>query len=146
MPYSIDFNNRQAIKYGSTDIQAVYAGTTKVWPITSVAFYNFNAKWLGAGITGSGTAADPYVCSAKEGLADGMGLNVASAGSLRVTGDVSSDVEYRIQVNGTDVVVKGDYNGWFGALNETVPVAAGASIVFASEYTQYTNFKIWYTP
>jgi hypothetical protein len=147
MPYSITFNNVQAIRYGQfqLDIEAVYCGTQLVWPTGQ--FYGPNPAWLSCGFTGNGTAAQPLTTSAQSGVLDGGSIKILEAGKLRITADsASSDVEYDILINGVIVFARGDNNGWSGPLNETFPITARGQLTFRTEFASYTNLRIWWIP
>jgi len=140
---AIDFNNRQAIKYGSTDIVAVYAGSSLVW--NAPAFSSPNAAWTAAAFTGNGTKMNPFVSNAQAGVGDGMSIRVTRAGTIHITAtSVSSDIEFDILLNGTAFSANGDYNGWSGPLNLVQTTPARARLEFRGENLSFTNLRIWW--
>lgn len=114
-------------------------------------FSTFNSAWTAIGFTGSGTSASPYTKASVGGaVADGAQATVASSGTVRVTASSAhSDLDFVIYKNGTAAYTLSDNsggNGYDGAVNATITVAAGDVIRIANsgDYTYFTSLNIWW--
>lgn len=114
-------------------------------------FYSFNATWSAIGFTGSGTAASPYTKANYSTNMSGAQATAATAGTIRITGQLYSDYGVDVYKNGSATYTIADaYSGNGGnyTLNATISVAAGDVIRIGDASNDYytipaTALNVW---
>jgi hypothetical protein len=121
-------------------------------------FYSPSASWSSVGFSGNGTLNDKYLGSSSGGISS-VSIRVTSAGKLHITADnISSDAQLTITRNSRVLSLGDSSSGYFASSFdfETMAVANGQNsnidagdlitISDPSDYLQFNNLRIWWTP